>query len=153
MFNAASKFFVLLMCSLVLLALPTLAGDISKPVGLWKSFDDQGEHTGYIRISEQQGRLRGVIERGTPDDKPDRRCTLCKGERKDQPMLGMEIIWNLQKDGEDYTGGEILDPLSGNIYRAKLTVLDGGKKLKVRGYLGVSLFGRTQIWTREEYSE
>ncbi|MFM9912725.1 MAG: DUF2147 domain-containing protein [Methylophilaceae bacterium] len=147
MFNGIKK--LLLLC---LLLIPHLvfAGNSGTPVGLWKSFDDQGKHTGYIRITEQQGLLRGVIERGTPDDGQDRRCNLCKDARKDQLMLGMEIIWNLKSDGDDYVGGEILDPLSGNVYRAKLTVFDGGAKLKVRGYLGISLFGRTQIWTREE---
>lgn len=137
-------------CFLVLASVQAVAADLMSPVGLWKSFDDQGKHTGYIRITEQQGRLSGAIERGTPEDKPDKRCTLCKDARKDQPMLGLEIIWNLQRDGDEYSGGEILDPLSGNIYRAKLTMMDGGSKMKVRGYLGISLFGRTQIWTREE---
>jgi uncharacterized protein (DUF2147 family) len=150
MFSVLKKSILLFGCFLMLASFQVVAADLITPVGLWKSFDDQGKHTGYIRITEQQGRLRGVIERGTPDDKPDRRCTLCKDERKDQLMLGMEIIWNLQQDGADYAGGEILDPLSGNIYRAKLTVLDGGAKLKIRGYLGISLFGRTQIWLREE---
>jgi uncharacterized protein (DUF2147 family) len=135
---------------LVLVSFQVAAADPMTPVGLWKSFDDQGKHTGYIRITEQQGRLSGVIERGTPEDKPDRRCTLCKDARKDQLMLGMEIIWNLRHEGDEYSGGEILDPLSGNIYQAKLTMLHGGSRLKVRGYFGISLFGRTQIWTREE---
>ena len=62
----------------------------------------------------------------------------------------MTILWGLKKDGEQYAGGEILDPKNGSIYRAKMKLLDGGKKLEVRGFIGVSLFGRSQTWVREE---
>jgi uncharacterized protein (DUF2147 family) len=61
----------------------------------------------------------------------------------------MEVLWGLRKDGEGYVGGEILEPFSGNIYRAKLSLLENGTKMKVRGYVGLSLFGRTQIWLRK----
>jgi uncharacterized protein (DUF2147 family) len=132
-------------------AVLTPAGaDQNSAIGLWQSFDDQGKPTGYIRISEEAGVLKGVIERGLPTDEPDQRCTECKGERKDRRMLGMDILWGLRKQGEEYSGGEILDPFSGNIYRAKLSLLENGTRLKVRGYVGVSLFGRTQIWKRAE---
>ena len=124
--------------------------DQNSAIGLWQSFDDQGKPTGYIRISEEAGVLKGVIERGLPTDDIDQRCTECKGERKDRRMLGMDILWGLRKQGEEYSGGEILDPFSGNIYRAKLSLLENGTRLKVRGYVGVSLFGRTQIWKRAE---
>lgn len=119
-------------------------------LGLWQSFDDQGKPTGYIRITEDAGVLKGVIERGLPNEDANRRCTECKGERKNQRMLGMDILWGLRKQGDEYTGGEILDPFSGNIYRAKLSLLENGTVLKVRGYVGVSLFGRTQIWKKAE---
>lgn len=119
-------------------------------VGLWQSVNDQGKPTGYVRISEEGGVLHGVIERGLPTDDEDKRCTACKGQRKNQRMLGMEVLWNLHKDGGEYSGGEILDPFSGNIYQAKLTLQDNGTKLKIRGFLGLSLFGRTQVWLREE---
>ena len=126
------------------------ASPADSPVGLWQSFDDQGKPTGYIRITEQAGVIRGVVERGVPTDTEDKRCTECKGERKNQRLIGMEILSNLHKDGDEYTGGEILDPFTGNSYSAKLSLLDNGGKLKVRGYMGLSLFGRTQIWKREE---
>jgi len=129
---------------------PAQAGLADSPLGLWQSFDDAGKPTGYIRITEQAGVIKGVVERGLPTDTEDKLCTACKSERKNQRMIGMEILWNLHKDGDNYVGGEILDPFSGNIYSVKLSLLDGGAKLKVRGYLGVSLFGRTQIWKREE---
>lgn len=133
-----------------LVALPGHAGNIISPVGLWKAFNEQGRPTGYIRITEQDGVLRGVVERGLPTDNEDKRCTACRDQRKDQRLLGMEIISGVRRNGENYEGGEILEPFSGNVYRAKLTPLENGEKLKVRGYAGFSLFGRTQIWTREE---
>jgi uncharacterized protein (DUF2147 family) len=62
----------------------------------------------------------------------------------------MTILWDLKKDGDQYTGGEILDPKNGKIYRAKMKALDGGRKLEVRGFIGISLLGRSQTWVREE---
>lgn len=126
------------------------ANSADSPVGLWQAFNDQGKPTGYIRVTEQDGVLRGVVERGLPTDTEEKFCTACKGERKNQRLIGMEVLWGLRKDGEGYVGGEILEPFSGNIYRAKLSLLENGTKMKVRGYLGISLFGRTQIWLREE---
>ena len=138
--------------SFLSLSLPlfAIADGHTSPAGLWKSFNDEGTPTGYIRISEVAGNFKGVVERGLPSDPEDKRCTECKDQRKNQRLLGMEILWNIHKEGDEYSGGEILDPFSGNIYRAKLHVIDGGTKLEVRGYLGISLFGRTQIWVREE---
>ena len=138
------------MLAAVLVALTTYAGDAASPVGLWKAFNEQGKPTGSIRITEQDGVLRGIVERGLPTDSEDKRCTACRDQRKDQRLLGMEIISGLHRNGEDYEGGQILEPFSGNIYRAKLTLLENGTKLKVRGYVGFSLFGTTQIWQREE---
>lgn len=128
----------------------SLADPATSPVGLWQSFTDTGKPTGHIRITEQNGLLQGVIERGLPADPEDKRCTACKGERKDQPMQGMKIIWDVRQEDSEFAGGEILDPFNGNIYRVKLTLEEGGKVLKVRGFVGLSVFGRTQKWLREE---
>lgn len=141
---------VLLLHGFLLFPPMLFADGSASPVGLWQAFNEQGKLTGYVRITEQEGLLRGVAERGLPTDSEDKRCTACKDQRKNQRMRGMEILWNLHKEGDEYLGGEILDPLSGNIYRAKLSLLENGAKLKVRGYVGLSLFGRTQIWLREE---
>ena len=62
----------------------------------------------------------------------------------------MTILWGLSQQGDEYQGGEILDPESGKIYRVKMKLIDGGKKLEVRGFIGISLLGRSQIWLREE---
>ena len=113
----------------ILLSFPAIAGDIASPVGLWKSFNDQGKPTGYIRITEQDGTLRGVVERGLPTDTAEKYCTACKDHRKNQRLIGMEILSGLHRNGEDYAGGEILEPFSGKTYRAKLTLLENGSKL------------------------
>ncbi len=62
----------------------------------------------------------------------------------------MTFLWGLKKDGDQYGGGEILDPKNGKIYRAKMKLIEGGRKLEVRGYIGLSLFGRSQTWIRQE---
>jgi uncharacterized protein (DUF2147 family) len=129
-----------------------VAAELS-PVGLWKTIDDNsGQPKGLVRIREINGQFDGRIEKifPKPGDDPAPKCDKCDGARRNQPVLGMTILWGLTKQGEDYQGGEILDPENGKIYRAKMKLADGGKKLEVRGFIGVSLFGRSQIWLREE---
>lgn len=126
------------------------ASPLTKPSGLWKTFDDKGKPTGYVRIVEDAGVYTGMIEKGLETDKEEKYCTACKDERKDQKMIGMVIIKNVKAKGDVYEGTEILDPFSGNTYRVKLTLKDEGKTLEVRGFIGVSLFGRTQVWQRAE---
>ena len=123
------------------------------PVGLWKNIDDvTGKPKGLIHITEKNGELTGTIEklfRG-PEEEQNPLCTKCTGTDKDKPIIGMVILKGLKKEGEEYTGGTILDPKNGTLYKSKLKLEEGGKKLKVRGYIGFSLFGRTQTWIREE---
>jgi len=123
------------------------------PVGAWRTIDDKtGKERSVIRISESGGVLEGKVEEifAQPGDDPKHLCKACEGERKGKPVIGMTILWGLKKEGNGYTGGEILDPDSGAIYRAKAKLLDGGNKLEVRGYIGVSLFGRSQTWIRQQ---
>ncbi len=128
------------------------AGAQATPAGLWRTIDDAtGKPKSLVRIVEQDGVLSGRIERlFDPDPKWDGRCDQCRDERKDQPVLGMTILTNLRKDRDEYSGGDILDPENGNVYRCRLRVAEGGTKLEVRGFIGISLFGRTQSWLREE---
>jgi uncharacterized protein (DUF2147 family) len=141
----------------VFLLLSAVAGfasaDVNSPTGLWKTIDDKtGKERSLVRITETNGVFEGRVEKiyDQPGDDPSHLCKECEGERKDKPIIGMTILWGLKKDGEQYAGGEILDPKNGSIYRAKMKLLDGGKKLEVRGFIGVSLFGRSQTWLREE---
>lgn len=128
--------------------------DLKSPTGLWKTIDDKtGKERSFVRITENNGVYEGQIEKllnRQPDEDPDALCKKCDGERKDKPLVGMTILWGLKKDGEQYAGGEILDPKNGKIYRAQIKLIQGGQKLEVRGYIGVSLFGRSQTWVREE---
>lgn len=136
----------------VLLSSAVLANPSSviSPAGLWKTLDDKGKPTGYVRIQEDNGVYIGVIEKGLDTDKEDKYCTACKDERKNQKLVGMTMMKNVKAVGDVYEGTEILDPFSGNTYRVKLTLKDAGKKMEVRGFVGLSLFGRTQVWDRAE---
>ncbi|MCZ2405929.1 MAG: DUF2147 domain-containing protein [Burkholderiales bacterium] len=121
------------------------------PEGLWRNVDDKtGEAKAEIRIkADGQGVLSGLLERRlTKDAKPDDLCKECSDDRKDKPLLGLEIIRNAKKaDGKDvWEGGKILDPENGRNYTLRLTPIEGGKKLEVRGSIGP--FGRTQTWIR-----
>lgn len=132
-----------------------VAADRNSPVGLWQTIDDKtGQPRSHVRIVEADGALEGRVEKvlnRQPDDDPDGLCRPCKGERKDKPVVGMTILWGLKPDGGTvWAGGEILDPKNGKTYRCKMTVVDGGAKLDVRGFIGVSLIGRTQTWVRLE---
>jgi len=123
------------------------------PVGLWKTIDDStGKPKALIRITESGGELRGKIEKlfRTPEQDQNPTCDKCEGALKDQPVIGMTILTGLHKVDEEYVDGEILDPSSGKVYKSKLSVADGGKKLNLRGYIGLPVFGRTQNWLREE---
>jgi uncharacterized protein (DUF2147 family) len=135
------------------LAAPLAWADDNSPVGLWKSIDDNsGKPTALIRITETGGELQGRIEKlfREPGEDQNPKCVACTDARKNQPILGMTIVSGLRKHGDDYEGGEILDPKNGKVYKSKLEVHDGGKKLDVRGYIGVPMFGRSQTWLRQE---
>lgn len=124
------------------------------PVGRWITIDDKtGERKSVVEIFETNGELSGKVAEiltkpKSPDDK--RLCTACEGARKDQPVQGMEILWGHRPESNNkWSNGQILDPDNGKIYSSHLTLLEEGKKLGVRGYIGFSLIGRTQEWTRE----
>jgi uncharacterized protein (DUF2147 family) len=133
------------------LAAPARAADASAQiVGRWRTIDDATKKPkSIVQIYEENGKLFGKIEQlldPKPDD-PDPVCKKCEGDLKDQRILGLRFMWDFKKDG---SGGRILDPDNGKVYKCNLTVKDGGKKLDVRGYIGISLIGRTQTWLREE---
>ena len=125
----------------------------SSPVGLWKNIDDvTGKSKALIRITESNGVLTGKVEKlfREPNEDQFPKCIKCDGANKDQPVLGMVILVGLKKDDDEYTGGTILDPDTGGVYKSKLKLEEGGRKLNVRGYIGVPWIGRSQIWVREQ---
>ncbi len=125
----------------------------TSPVGRWTTIDDETKKPkSVIAIWEENGKLFGKIEKLflEPNEKQDPVCDKCQGDLKDKPILGMTILRDLKKDDDEWTGGTVLDPANGKTYKCKIAVEDGGKKLKVRGYIGLSLLGRTQHWVRAE---
>ncbi len=141
-------------CALILLAaLPVAAagaasGRWSTPVGLWSPLDHSGKPRGLIAIYENDGLYYGRIEPLSPTDDRSARCTHCTGSRKDQPLDGLLLMRHLRYRHGEYIGGDILDPRTGRIYGCELHLIDGGRKLVMRGYLGIPLLGRSEVWQR-----
>jgi len=120
------------------------------PVGVWKTFDDKtGEARAMVRIYRQNGKLFGRIEQSFRPDAEGRVCVACTDDRKNQPIKGLLIIRNMAPDGNGFAGGDILDPESGSVYRCKMHVEQNGSRLILRGFIGISLLGRTQTWQRQ----
>ncbi|HEX9980332.1 MAG TPA: DUF2147 domain-containing protein [Flavobacterium sp.] len=117
-------------------------------LGRWRTIDDEtGKAISIVEIFEKGGKVYGkVVEIFDPKSRA-KTCSLCTGEDKDKPVLGLTVIKGLTKDGNEYNGGQILDPKHGNLYRCYINIEDNDR-LKVRGYVGISLFGRTQYWQR-----
>lgn len=123
----------------------------STPVGTWKTVDDKtGKEKSHVKIYEtKSGKLQGEVVKILTPGKENAKCTDCKGDKKDKPIKGMVIIWGMEKDGDEWVNGKILDPNSGKEYSCKMK-LKNNNTLEVRGFMGVSLLGRTQTWTRVE---
>ena len=139
--------------TLALAAIPAAslhAVDLQSPVGLWKTVDDKtGMPRALVRISLQDGKYSGRIEQSFTPGAETRVCSLCTDERKNKPIIGLLIIRNVSlRDGE-YVGGDILDPDNGSVYRCKFHLENDGATLVVRGFIGISLLGRSQTWQRQ----
>ena len=131
------------------------AAQATSPAGLWRTIDDSSKKDkSLVRIVEANGVYTGKVEKIVDPDSPkDAVCKDCSDERKDKPILGMTIIRNMKQSSDDKTlfeGGEILDPNNGKVYQSKMKLIDNGTKLEVRGFVGISLLGRTQTWIRAE---
>lgn len=135
------------------LAVTSLAFAAESPVGRWQTIDDEtGKTKSIVEIQEAaDGTLSGkVAEILQSDHGPNPVCSACEGDRKNQPITGMTILWALTPAGDNvWNEGQVLDPTKGRAYKAKVTLLEGGKKLEMRGYIGVEALGRTQTWVRE----
>ncbi len=128
------------------------AGDLS-PAGRWTAFDeDTGGPDAIIEIERREdGTLYGWIAEILTDQHggDTARCTECEGELKDAPILGMTIIRGMRHE-DDAWHGTIMDPKNGTVYNATMSLAQNGEKLDVRGYIGIPLFGRSQVWERTE---
>jgi uncharacterized protein (DUF2147 family) len=115
--------------------------------GLWKTVDDtDGREKSHIEIYEEGGKWKGKVVKLLPGATATH-CSACKGKLQNKPITGMVILWDLKKEGDKYTDGQILDPKTGKIYDCHVS-FNGPDKLDVRGYIGFSLLGRTQTWHR-----
>ena len=116
--------------------------------GKWKTVDDEtGMESGIVEIYEKAGKVYGRIIEILEKEKKQFKCEMCEGEDKNKPILGLVIIKGLKKKGDFYEGGKVTDPKNGKSYHCKMS-LEGKDKLIVRGYIGISLFGRSQTWFR-----
>jgi uncharacterized protein (DUF2147 family) len=127
-------------------------GNLNSPVGLWRAVHAEGKpEKSLVRITESGGVLSGKVEVIHDPEEAKALCTACTGERKNQPMLGMTILSGVKPvDDGVWDGGEILDPIHGKQYKARLQILEGGRKLEVRGYIGMPMLGQSQIWIRAD---
>ena len=142
------------LATLVLFLVLPLAASAQQasPVGQWRTIDDHsGKPRSIVEVyANADGTLSARIVRLLDLSKgADPACDACRGARHGKPVVGMVIAWGLRADGDAWSGGRILDPDNGKEYAVKFTPVDGGRKLEVRGYIGFSLLGRTQVWQRE----
>ena len=121
------------------------------PEGRWRTIDDKtGRVKSIVHIARSGDTLGGRVEKlfRLPEEIQDPVCKACTGERKDQRIVGMTIMWGLRPSKDGWDQGFVLDPQNGKTYRCKLTLSPDGQALTVRGYLGISLLGRSQTWKR-----
>jgi len=146
-----TKLLALLLLALPLGAFAQTASTLSSPVGHWTTIDDKTDKPkSVVEIYEaKDGSLAGRVTEILQSDRgPNPVCDKCSGERKNKPVKGMVILWGIKQKGGTWEGGQILDPASGKVYSVKVTPVENGRKLEVRGFMGFSLLGRTQTWNR-----
>ncbi len=133
-----------------LIALSVIAAVAQDVTGKWQTVDDEtGKAKSVVEIYKQDGKIYGKVVEIVDPAKRDAKCKECPGDDKGKPIMGLVILKGLKKDGKEYNGGTIMDPNNGKVYKSYIE-LDGANTLKVRGYVGFSLLGRTQTWIRVE---
>ena len=132
----------------VLLCATPLQADNASPLGKWTTFDDDTQQAkSIVEVYAEGDTLSAKIVKVLNPKEPNPKCDKCDGDLKDAPIEGLRFVWDMKQDGDSWSGGHILDPESGKVYKAKMSLDDNGSKLDVRGSLGP--FGRTEVWKRD----
>jgi uncharacterized protein (DUF2147 family) len=146
-----SAFLSVFLCVFLGAAIVPLRAAEPSAVGLWEQVDEtSGKAESWFRITERNGVYEGAIVKifYKPGEDQNWVCDKCEGAERGAPVLGLMLIKGMRRNGDTYEDGTIMDPRDGSVYRALMRLSADGRKLEVRGYLGISLFGRSQIWNR-----
>ena len=145
------KKIILLSSLLISLIFQSVLAQTNSVEGTWTTFDeDTGKADSLVEIWIDEGELKGKIIKLIDPDEENPKCTECEDDFKDQPILGMQFIWGLTEDDGIWDDGSILDPGNGSVYSSKISLIENGSKLDVRGYIGFAFAGRSTVWERAQ---